>query len=158
MEGEPQLHESTFLSKFFSRAFHFGKILIVCALLVTGIFFGSKALFSYFAPIPPSEPEEIIWGKQGVTDETKKELDFNDSILQTKVEATVASANVHGGRMGSYDGVCSDIIIVAPVACSATTRAYAIFAPMSNGTYFCVDKSGFRGLISARPTTAGACK
>ena len=65
-----------------------------------------------------------------------------DSILQTKVDSTVASARIYRKRMGTYDGVCRDITVVAPVACKETNEQFVIFVPLSNATEYCVDSTG----------------
>ncbi len=69
------------------------------------------------------------------------DVSFADSILKTKVDATVASAQISGKRMGDYTGVCKDITVVPPVACKESEKSFAIFVPLSNGTQYCVDST-----------------
>ena len=76
---------------------------------------------------------------------------LNDDLIKSKVESTVASARIQGGRMGGYDGVCKDISVVDPVLCSGTPSAFAIYAPLSGGTFYCSDSTGFKGEIAHTP-------
>jgi hypothetical protein len=104
----------------------------------------------------PEAQEEIEWGVEEEQAASEEGFNFSDFLLQSKVEATAASANVSGGRMGSYDGACDDITVVAPVECLDTAQTFAVFAPMSTGVYYCVDSTEFSGPVS-RPSNA-LCK
>ena len=126
-------------------------IVLVLAILVGGLFVASKFLL----PTHPSSDEPIQWGKERVVEQKDiQELGVGDSILETKVRATVVSAKIQGGRMGSYDGVCKDITVVSPVKCRQTTAGFIIYAPLSNGAYFCEDKSE-KGIVVAKAPLEG---
>ena len=89
---------------------------------------------------------------------TTESLSFSDSILQTKVNATVASANIYASRMGSYEGVCKDISVVAPVVCKEVAGTFAIFVPLSDGTLYCVDSTKKTSGSVAVSATVATCK
>lgn len=128
------------------------KILVLFVLLavVGGALYG--ILYS-MQESAPGVQEEIQWGMEESPVENEEGFNFSDFLLQSKVEATAASANVSGGRMGSYDGACDDIIVVAPIECLDTPKTFSVFAPMSNGAYYCVDSNEFSGAV-AKPNSA----
>lgn len=131
--------------------FIFVVIMLIAMLFVYGAKFVTKT--------NPNADEQLKWGKESMQDkEGVNELNFNDDVLQTKVKATVASAMIQGGRMGSYDGVCRDISVVAPVACKETEKSFMIYAPMSNGTYFCEDKKQQGSIVPSSPIERMQCR
>jgi hypothetical protein len=71
--------------------------------------------------------------------EGREEVSFSDTIVETNIQATGASAKVQGGRMGSYEGVCNDISVVAPIRCISNDESFAIYGLLSDGTVYCVD-------------------
>ena len=85
-------------------------------------------------------------------------LTSTDKLLEAKVESTGASANLYVRRMSFVDGVCKDISVVPPVQCTQSPTSYAVFALLSNYTYYCVDGQGSRGIVLKRPENAGSCK
>jgi hypothetical protein len=91
--------------------------------------------------------EQIPWGEEAPARTDTQSETFSDSVLEAKVETTMASVKLFGGRMGSYDGACKDITVVAPVVCRNSDRAYVVFVPLSIGQYYCVDASGFKGNV-----------
>jgi hypothetical protein len=132
-------------------------LMVVFVVALLGIFFAVGKLFvdTYLAT-PEVTNDPIPWG-EAVVDGRNHQATFDDSVLETKVEQTVVSANIQGGRMGSYDGVCKDITVVAPIRCHQEEFGYAIYAPMADGSYFCVDSSEFRGYIQGRPQQGSLC-
>lgn len=130
-------------------------VVFVVALLSIFLAVGTLIFNTYFST-PEVTNEPISWG-DAVVDGKGDAATFDDSVLQTKVEQTVVSANIQGGRMGSYDGVCNDVTIVAPIRCQQAQSGYAIFAPMANGSYFCVDSTEFRGYVQQRPPQGSLC-
>lgn len=132
-------------------AFFFVVIVLFIALIFAGLKFVVKT--------NPDDNEPLKWGKERVQDTRRGEgLSLGDEVLQTKVKATVASAMMQGGRMGSYDGVCKDISVVVPVACKETEKSFMIYAPMSNGTYFCEDKKQQGSIVSSSPGERVTCR
>lgn len=128
---------------------------LVITLVTILFFFGAK----FVTKTNPNANEPLKWGKENVQDkEGDGELNFNDEVLQTKVKATVASAMIQGGRMGSYDGVCKDISVVPPVACKQTETSFMIYVPMSNGTYFCEDKKQQGSIVPSSPEERMQCR
>ncbi len=140
-----------------SRLIHNLKVALVLAILFTLVVVGGYMLFSYLS-MPKISDEPIEWGKPAVKVHNDETLGFSDSVLQTKVKATVASAMVQGGRMGGYEGVCSDITVVAPVSCRQTQSGFVIYAPMSDGTYYCEDKAENGTIVSKKPLEGESCK
>ena len=94
------------------------------------------------------QQDELLQWQEGTWEEDPEGLNFSDFLMQQKVAATAASANMYGGRMGSYEGVCSDITIVDPIQCAETPETFAIFAPLSDGQYYCSDSTSFTGTIT----------
>ncbi len=129
--------------------------LVIITLAAILFVFGAK----FVTKTNPNADNELKWGKESQQNkEGVSELNFNDDVLQTKVKATVASAMIQGGRMGSYDGVCKDISVVAPVACKETEKSFMIYAPMSNGTYFCEDKKQQGSIVPSSPEERMQCR
>ena len=137
-----------------SQLIVFCVILAICALVV---FFGIKATVPLLMPtITVDQP--IKWGEKTTVTTNNNTTDFSDGILQAKVESTFSSAKVQAGRMGSLDGVCRDISVVAPVDCTQSPTSLAVFVALSNNTFFCIDKGGFSGNVPIQPKNAGSCK
>jgi hypothetical protein len=130
-------------------------LFIVMALIVTLLFVGLK----FVTKSNPGANVPLQWGEDALQKrEDSMRLNFNDEVLQGKVKATVASAMIQGGRMGSYDGVCRDISVIAPVACKELKNSFMIYAPMSNGTYFCEDKEQQGSIITQSPVYLMSCR
>jgi hypothetical protein len=127
--------------------------LAVCSVLV---FAGTQALYPLISKKALSE-EVFRWGKRVESETGLNPLYATDSLLQAKVESTAASANLYVGRMGFFEGVCKDNSVVAPVQCTESSTGFAVFVPLSNGTYFCIDRSGFRDILPQRPLQNGVC-
>ncbi len=132
-----------------------GALVIILILLAGGVYVGAKFLL----PTQTVSNEPMKWGKDRVVEEKNDVgLSFGDDILETKVKATVASAMLQGGRMGSYDGVCKDITVVAPIRCRQTTAGFIIYVPLSNGTYYCEDKLENGKVVATAPLQAEMCQ
>jgi hypothetical protein len=137
-----------------SRSAHIAIPKFVMPILLLALIGGAAyGVFSLVKEDVPVAEEEIQWGVEEDTAVSEEGFNFSDFLLQSKVKATAASANVSGGRMGSYDGACDDIIVVAPVECLDTEKTFAVFAPMSTGVYYCIDSNEFSGSVS-RPKSA----
>lgn len=126
---------------------------IFAAVMGTIFYSVFNTLYSQNIMNDPRLQEEIQWGTPISGTEGVNGMTLADYALQGKVVATGASANVSGGRMGAYDGACADISVIAPVECLDTVESFAVFARMSDGSYYCVDSNEFGG-ITTRPTTA----
>jgi hypothetical protein len=128
--------------------------LVFLALLILA----GGGMFYYYTTTAPYVPadEEIQWGEEAPAQGVTQSETFSDSVLEAKVETTMASVKLFGGRMGSYDGACDDITVVDPIVCRHSDRAYVVFAPLSIGQYYCVDAQGFKGNVR-RPGDL-ACK
>ena len=132
-----------------------GIVLLLIALALGGLYAGAKFLL----PTQTISNEPIQWGEDRVVEEKDiQALGAGDGILETKVKATVASAMLQGGRMGSYDGVCKDISVVAPVRCRQTTAGFIIYVPLSNGAYYCEDKLQNGKVVATAPLQAEMCQ
>lgn len=108
-------------------------MMVILAILFVGIGFSFLSVLGYVPTID-------------------KGSNVSDRLVQSKVEATGASAHVFATRMGSYDGVCDDITVVDPVECQGDKTSFIVFAELSSGFYHCVDNSGFSGTVTDRPT------
>ncbi len=118
-------------------------------LLLLLIILAGGAAFFYYTLMAPTIPDEeaIEWGKEAPRDAASEVITLSDSVLEAKVETTVASVKLWGGRMSSYDGACDDITVVDPIQCRHGDREYVVFAPLSIGQYYCVDAAGFKGNV-----------
>jgi hypothetical protein len=125
----------------------------VCALL---LWFGIKAIYPLITKDAISQ-EVNNWGERMEESTGLNPLNSTDSLLQAKVESTAASANIYVGRMDFFEGVCSDISVVPPVNCSESATGFAIFTRLSNGTFYCVDRTGFRDILPQVPAEKGVC-
>jgi hypothetical protein len=139
------------------RLIHNLKVAFVLFVLVAAVVVGGYMLISYLS-MPKISDEPIEWVKPSARLKQDETLGFSDSVLQTKVKATVASAMIQGGRMGGYEGVCKDITLVAPVSCRQTQNGFVIYAPMSDGTYFCEDKAENGAIVAKKPLQGESCK
>jgi hypothetical protein len=139
------------------RFMHNIKVALVLTILFALVVVGGYMLISYLS-MPKISDAPIEWGKPSTRVKEEETLGFSDSVLQTKVKATVASAMIQGGRMGGYEGVCKDITIVAPVSCRQTQSGFVIYAPMSDGTYYCEDKAENGAIVSKKPLGGESCK
>jgi len=101
---------------------------------------------------------QLNFNNPSLYENTEGGLTFNDFLLQSNVKGTEASARIWGSTMGSYDGVCSDIAVVDPVVCQESGTSYVIYAPLSNGTYYCLDSSGFNGVIESTSGVQESCQ
>lgn len=126
------------------QSFYALKILFLIGMVCAAILYGGKFAIS-FLHLDGSAEEE-------------NGQDLNDIVLQSKVRTTVASARIQGGRMGSYDGVCKDISVVAPLQCLQTPVSFVIFAPLSDGTYFCEDKAESPIVLTKEPISGEKCQ
>lgn len=87
-------------------------------------------------------------------------LSLNTDTTEAQTKASLirleASAKVYYGRLGYYEGVCTDIGVPATYRCHESNAAYAIEAPLKDGKYLCLDSAGFTGrtLISKGEGTA----
>lgn len=139
------------------RIIHNVKVGLVLGLLFSAVAVGGYMLLSYLS-MPKISDAPIEWGKANTQEQENDTLGFSDSILQTKVKATVASAMIQGGRMGGYEGVCKDITVVAPVSCRQTQNGFVIYSPMSDGTYYCEDKAENGAIVAKKPIVGESCK
>lgn len=128
--------------------------LLLCAVV---LWFGVRELYPIISKDAVST-EIDLWGKRVEKGVGINPLNATDSLLQTKVESTAASANLFVGRMGFFEGVCKDISVVSPVQCSESATGFAIFTRLSNGSFYCVDRAGFRGVLEENFFVPGVCK
>lgn len=144
-------------SPFFVKITRYAMMLFLVFVFAGLLFLGGNTLLKFLKG-PGISDEPIKWGTQEDA-KTAGDEEFSDSLIETKVEATVASANIYGGTMGGmFDGVCKDISVVAPVKCKQTPNSYTIFAQLAGGKYYCVDKLGFRGTVEKVPTSGSSCR
>lgn len=125
-------------------------ILILCA----------GAYFAWSQGYTISTLEQMVFGgvSTTATSTENENLTVTDRLIQTKVESTAVSANLFGGTMGSYDGVCGDISVLEPVECLQSSASFVVFAPVGSGAYYCVDSSEFRGTVKNRPNSPLSCQ
>ncbi len=156
--GESTVYRNDPYAHGIPRLVHNLKVTFVFAVLLIAVVVGGYFLFSYIS-MPKISDGPIMWGKTIVKNDSPETLGFSDTVLQTKVKATAASAIIYGSRMGGYDGVCHDITVVAPVVCRQTPGAvFIIYAPLSDGTYFCEDKSENAVFVPKKPLEGESCK
>jgi hypothetical protein len=76
---------------------------------------------------------------------SKERFSVGKSIIETKVDATFASARIYKGKLLDYQGACTGVTVVAPVACKENAVSLVMYAPLAEGGYYCVDSSGGTG-------------
>lgn len=87
----------------------------------------------------------------------EKESNIGDAQLRGHLLRMQASSEIYQGRMGSFDGVCSDIGITANFNCDESTNAFAVEARLPMGGYLCMDSVGFFGEIRQSKREAVSC-
>lgn len=155
--GESTIYRNDPYAHGMPRLIHNLKVTFVFLVLFCAVVVGGYLLFSYIS-MPRISDGPIMWGKAVTKKDATETLGFSDTVLQTKVKATVASAIIYGSRMGGYDGVCRDITVVAPVVCRETPQAlFVIYAPLSDGTYSCEDKAEKPVVVVKKPQYGESC-
>lgn len=71
----------------------------------------------------------------------------SDANVQANAERLRASAQVYYSRLQFYEGVCEDIGTPRNFTCVETDTAYALSARLTSGKHYCVDSSGFSGIV-----------
>jgi hypothetical protein len=127
--------------------------LMVCLAL---LWFAVTALYPLITKKAITE-EVQNWGERVEEKSGFNPLSSADSLLQAKVESTAASANLYVGRMDFYEGVCTDISVVEPVICTESKTGFAIFVRLSDGTFYCADRTGYRDILPQAPAEKGVC-
>lgn len=79
-------------------------------------------------------------------------------ILERKIDAMFNSGILHRNRLTSFEGVCKDVLIEAPVRCQNTNDTFVLDAPIGNGQYYCRDATGYKGIQDAPAPSDLACK
>ena len=88
----------------------------------------------------------------------KNDSYISDEITITEITRLQAAAKVYYSRTRSYDGVCSDIGVSADMVCNAGSEQYAIETALENGTFYCIDSSGFKGIQTFSKNNEMSCK
>lgn len=70
-----------------------------------------------------------------------------DANVKANAERLKASAQVYYSRLQFYDGVCKDIGVPRNFSCAESAKAYALSGRLSDGKHYCVDSSGFDGVV-----------
>lgn len=125
--------------------FLIGVAVVTIILVVSNVIivFLNSPLFSEFESVQTQNSQEF--------DEAATENEaFNvaDFLMEQKVKATAVSAKISGGRMGSYEGACNDIIVEEPVVCRSTGMEFVVYGPMVAGDIYCVDSTDFSGRVT----------
>lgn len=103
-------------------------------------FYAFRLLFFFFASLVVAG---FIYAVLTFVDTSKG----TDASVQANAERLKASAQVYYSRLQFYDGVCGDIDPPRNFSCAESTSAYAISGRLSNGKHYCVDSSGFDGVV-----------
>lgn len=85
----------------------------------------------------------IIYGVLTFVDTDKG----SDAAVQANAERLKASAQVYYSRLQFYEGVCKDIGLPRNFSCAESESAYALSGRLTSGKYYCVDSSGFDGVV-----------
>jgi len=72
-------------------------------------------------------------------------------VVATQFLQYQATAERYQSRLLDYAGMCDDIGLPPEVACQATDTEYRISQPLTNGTIYCMDTTGFRGTVTTQP-------
>jgi hypothetical protein len=83
-----------------------------------------------------------------------------DKKLHAEMVRLQGAAQMYGGRMDSYDGVCKDIGVQKNFFCRETAEAFAISVGRADGTFYCTDNTGYLSdqLLPVRPSVACLAK
>lgn len=73
------------------------------------------------------------------------------SVISTQFQQYRGSADVYRNRLLDYAGMCDDIGLPPNVACQANDMQYRISQPLPDGTYYCTDQAGFKGVVTISP-------
>jgi len=79
-------------------------------------------------------------------------------IIERRVDTMYNAGLVHRSRMGSFEGVCDDVLIEQPARCQNTNETLVIDAPLGEGRYYCRDSSGYQGVMTAPAASPEACQ
>ncbi len=66
-----------------------------------------------------------------------------DQKLHAEMTRLQSSAAVYKGRMSNYDGVCQEIGVRPGYDCNESTIAFAISVERADGSFYCLDSSGY---------------
>jgi hypothetical protein len=113
-------------------------ILILCCVLAGVLWFLSPKMPQVLDILLPTI-DSISTGS------TPSSASFGEGIIKTKVDATFASARIYKGKLLDYQGACTGVSVVPPVACKENTVSLVIYAPLEGKGYYCVDSSGATG-------------
>lgn len=72
-------------------------------------------------------------------------------VVQAQFQQHRALAERYRSRLLDYAGMCDDIGLPPQTACQATDTRYRISQPLPDGTYYCMDTAGFKGVTENRP-------
>jgi hypothetical protein len=73
------------------------------------------------------------------------------TVISTQFQQYQGSADVYRSRLLDYAGMCDDIGLPPNVACQANDTTYRISQVLSDGTYYCMDQVGFKGVVTSVP-------
>jgi hypothetical protein len=77
--------------------------------------------------------------------------EVSEGVIATQFLQYQATAERYRSRLLDYAGMCDDIGLPAGTVCQATETDYRISQPLPNGTYYCMDTTGFKGTTPTRP-------
>ena len=81
-----------------------------------------------------------------------------DLAHETQMKSLQFSAKSYKNKLTDYEGLCESIGIDREVySCSENIEQYVIDVPLSNGTYFCVDDTGFIGVTNTPHGDSFSC-
>lgn len=69
-----------------------------------------------------------------------------DASRMAEVTRLQTTAGIYFGRLQYYDGVCEAIGIQAGYSCHESGTGFAVETRLSDGSYYCADAAGFRGV------------
>lgn len=98
----------------------------------------------FFSGIGPSVWHSVF-GTYKTSNETQSPVDI---ARESQLRTLQIAADVYQSKLLDYRGLCSSIGIDPEVYnCTEDTDSFAIEAALSNGKYFCVDDTGFAGVV-----------
>lgn len=66
-----------------------------------------------------------------------------DQKLHAEMSRLQSAALVYKGRMASFEGVCKEVGVRSEYDCNESDVAFAISAERRDGSYYCLDSSGY---------------
>ncbi len=84
-------------------------------------------------------------------------IEVGDAQIQATLLRLQSSAFVYHGRLGYFDGVCSDIGLPKNYVCRETEKSFIIYVQLSDGSWYCADSTNYIGREVSVGTNNSSC-